>query len=345
MPKLRSMTLIAATAALAAAGSSAAFAQGAPITMRVADSLPVGFPMTQYSSVYFMEQVAKATNNAVKFEHFPAEQLGKAKDLLSLTQAGIIDVGYIVPAFVSDKMPFSAVAELPGSFKTTCAGVTAYWKLLKDGILAKEELAPNGIKAVFAALNPPYQAFMRNKEITKLSDLSGLKIRAASGGQAILMRKLGAVPINIAGADIYEALSRGTIDGVLFPIPGVIGYDLGGLIKHMTFGQNFGDVVTFHGVSLKRWNELPPAVRAAMEKAGDDATRNACALLDRDVAGNAETLKGKGVKVNTLPPDEQAKLDAMHEEVAQQWAKELDARGKPGTAVLKAFREALQAGS
>ena len=159
------------------------------------------------------------------------------------------------------------------------------------------------------------------------------------------MKKLGAVPINIPGAELYEALSRGTVDGVLFPIPGVLGYDLTGLIKNMTTGQNFGDVVTFHAVSLKRWNELPVDVRAAMEEAGDAATKNACAMLDRDVVGNTETLKGRGVKINTLPADEQAKLDAMYEEVAQQWAKELDARGKPGTAVLKAFRDALKAGS
>jgi hypothetical protein len=39
--------------------------------------------------------------------------LGKAKDLLALTQAGVIDIAYVAPGFVSDKMPLSVVAELP----------------------------------------------------------------------------------------------------------------------------------------------------------------------------------------------------------------------------------------
>ncbi len=334
-------TMIGVLLALALACQTPAGAQDAPMTLRVADALPAGFPMTQYSSVFWMERVTKATNGAVKFAHFPAEQLGKAKDLLSLTQSGVIDIGYIVPAYVTEKLPLSSVAELPGSFKTTCEGVAAYWKLIKDGALARDELAPNGVKAVFAALNPPYQAFTRTKELSSLEAFRGLKIRAASGGQAIMMRKLGAVPINITGLELYEALSHGTVDGLLFPIPGIVGYDLGSLVTNMTTGQNFGDVVTFHAISLRRWNELPQNVRAAMDEAGDAATQNACEMLDRDAATNAEDLKKKGVKVSALSAEDQAKLNEVDADVAKQWAEDLDKRGKPGSAVLQAFRQAL----
>lgn len=39
--------------------------------------------------------------------------MGKAKDLLSLTQSGVLDIGYVGPSYVSDKLPLFSVGELP----------------------------------------------------------------------------------------------------------------------------------------------------------------------------------------------------------------------------------------
>src|SRR5436190_22020196 len=101
--------------------------------LRVADSFPAGHYIPETSAKPFMAEVTKATTGAVTFEYFPAEQLGKAKDLLSLTISGVADIGYIAPSYISDKLPLSAVAELPGQFPTSCAGTEAYWKLARPG--------------------------------------------------------------------------------------------------------------------------------------------------------------------------------------------------------------------
>ena len=49
------------------------------------------------------------------------------------------------------------------------------------------------------------------KEINTLDDLKGLKFRIG-GWAGRTMQKLGAVPQQIAGGDIYPALEKGTID-------------------------------------------------------------------------------------------------------------------------------------
>jgi len=61
----------------------------------------------------WMDEVTRRTNGAVVFQHYPNQQLGKAADLLRLTQTGVVDIGYIAPSYVSDKMPVSEVAQLP----------------------------------------------------------------------------------------------------------------------------------------------------------------------------------------------------------------------------------------
>ena len=118
---------IIAAAALLAAGICPAAAQE-KINLRLAESLPAGHVIHELVAKPFMELVTKATNGQVTFQHYPAEQLGKAKDMAQLTVTGVADISYIVPSYSSEKYPLTAVAELPGIFETECQGSLAFYK-------------------------------------------------------------------------------------------------------------------------------------------------------------------------------------------------------------------------
>ncbi len=83
------------------------------ITLRAADSFPSGHYIGANLIQVFMDTVSEKTGGKVAFEYFPAQQLGKSADMLSLTQSGVTDIGYVGPSYVSDKMPLSSVGELP----------------------------------------------------------------------------------------------------------------------------------------------------------------------------------------------------------------------------------------
>ncbi|MEO8977148.1 MAG: hypothetical protein ABI552_15510, partial [Casimicrobiaceae bacterium] len=89
------------------------FAQ-AKITLRVADSVPATHPISVNGTKFWMDEVTRLTNGQVQFQWYPAEQLGKAKDLLALTQAGTADVGRFGASYTPEKLPLTAVEELPG---------------------------------------------------------------------------------------------------------------------------------------------------------------------------------------------------------------------------------------
>lgn len=313
----------------------------AQVVLRMADSLPAGALQSRYSIQYFMERVTQQVGNAVKFEYFPSEQLGKARDMLKLTQSGVIDAGLIIPALASDKLPFSAVAELPGAFATACQGVTAYWELMTNGILRRVEMEANGLHPLFAVLNPPYQTFSRGKEINTLADYKGLKVRAAGGGQNLLVLKLGGVPISVAAPEMYETLSRGTVDATIFALAGAVAYGIVPLVKHMTVNESFGGLATFYSMSKSGWDKLPETVRKAMAEAGVATNRNACEQLDRDTETNIGLLRDRGVKMTTFTGADRQALDELNKVVAQEWAEGLDKRRQPGSEVLKAFQDAL----
>lgn len=123
----------------------------------------------------------KQSQGRLKLQYFPAEQLGKAKDLLMLTQAGAADIGYVGSDCASDKMPLTAAFELPGVFKDYCQGTHALWSVTHgDGYLAKKEFAPNHVIPLLTFMLPAYQVVLSSaRPAAKLQDLRGLKVRSA----------------------------------------------------------------------------------------------------------------------------------------------------------------------
>lgn len=314
------------------------------VKLRVADSLPAGHFMSEYATKFWMKEVSRLTNNEAEFEYYPAEQMGKAKDLLALTQSGVVDIGYVVPSYVSDKMPLTAAAELPGEFFNSCAATLAYWKLARnDGILAKKEYAANGVRILFGVVMPPYQAFTGKQKIDSIKSLSGLKLRTAGGAMDATARRFHGVPVRMGTPELYESLSRGTVDGMLLAYASLISYDLVGLVKYGTVGENFGSAVITYVISEARWKKLPSAIQKAMTEAGDAATRRVCNMVDKDVESDIEKIRRQGVTLVHLPDTERKEISAAMDGVSVEWAQNLDKRGKPGTEVLKAYREALKA--
>jgi TRAP-type C4-dicarboxylate transport system substrate-binding protein len=335
--------LISAAAAVLLLGAQA-FAQE-KITLRVADHYSPDHTTAKYTIKFFMDRVKELTNGKVSFQYYPSEQLGKARDMLSLTQRGVVDIGLVAAAYIPEKMPLSAVAELPGTYSKSCQGNAAYWKLSREGVLAEKEFKPNGIRPLITFVLPPYQIMLRGA-LNGLNDIRGQKLRSGGTAQDIAIKALGAVPVRMAGPEVYEALSRGTLDGIVFPLQATHEFKLDKLVKTGTLNQNFGGFATTYSISEANWSKLPPDVQKAFDQASEETVKHACAALDADNSGPAaETLKKAGVNLRALSSDDDTKARELLRPVQEEWAKGLDARGLPGSDVLNIYLAAIAAGS
>ena len=309
--------------------------------LRVADSLPAGHFFAERGMKFWVEEVRKLTNNAIVLQHFPAEPLGKAKDMLQLAMSGVSDMSYVVPSYVSDKMPLMTVSELPGLAKTSCQGTEAFLKLAHGGVLEQRELEPNGIVILISTILEPYQIYA-NKPISSLADVGGLKLRTAGGAQAATIKGLGGVPVNMSAPETYDSLTRGTIDGVVFPTTSLLAYDLPSRLKAGTQDVSFGTVLLTYTMSKKRFQKFPKNVQEAMLAAGKTASRKVCEFLDASGASNRTKIEAAGVKHFKLSEADQKKLGEASASARSEWAAQLDRRGLPGTEVLKAYQNELE---
>lgn len=314
------------------------------IQLRVADSFPTGHWISANITKYMMEQVTERTGKKVAFEYYPAEQLGKAKDLLSLTNSGVADIGYVAPGFVGDKMPLSVVGELPlpTSSASACPLTMAYWKIARPGgVLDQKEFAPNGVRMLFNIVLPPYQLVNKTRFAT-LKDIVGMKIRTSGAPKEFALRKLGAVPIQMPTPELNEAMSRGTVDGALLPIGSVPSYGLDLIAKYFTFGENFGSFVATYVISERKWKTLPSEVQKVMTDMGEELSRRGCEMADRQENDNVRKLQLAGVTLVKLPDSDAPAMREIQRSVGKDWAEGLDRRGKAGTEILNAFNAALQ---
>jgi TRAP-type C4-dicarboxylate transport system substrate-binding protein len=323
---------------------STVLAQAAdPIKLRVADSFPKGHFLVKLVLEPWMEDVKKRTNNAVTFEHYPAQQLGKATDMLKLTQAGVADIGYVAPAYASDKMPVSEVAMLPGNFEHTCQGTLAYTKLAKNGVIAEQDYTPNGIRLLLAVSLPQYRIFTVTRPVKEVGDVTGMKLRSTGGAQDLTLRAIGAVPVRMAAPDAYESLQRGTMDGLLFPLESVVAYGADKLVKYSTDGLGFASFVVAYSISDNVWKKLSPEIQKAMTDAADELVPAACQQIQKSDDEVKKSMEAQGVKFETLTPESKAKFKNLMKGVNKAWADGLDGRGKKGTEALREFDAAVAA--
>ena len=330
-------------AVFACSGTLAA-GQGA-VTLRVADALPNGHIAHQYILRPFMEAVTKATDGRVAFQHFPAEQLGKAKDMLVLVQTGVADMALTVPSYISDKMPLTAAAELPGSFRTVCEAVKAYARLTREGrILFTQEYAANRVRPLMSfPIAASSLIVSSSRKIAGLRDLEGLKIRTSGGALDLTVRSIGAVPVRMSPPEVYESMQRGTVDGALFPLPSVIAYDLTALVKSASANVNFGGIILTYSISEAKWKALPPELRKIVQEQADKAVLEGCGKLDAELGDAVKKIEAAGGRFFAFGEDDTRRLEEVFETVRKDWAAGLDKRGKPGTAVLTAWQEAVKA--
>jgi TRAP-type C4-dicarboxylate transport system substrate-binding protein len=313
------------------------------VTLRIADSFPHGHVFHQVLTWPYIKEVEKVSAGKIKFQHFPSEQLGKAKDMLMLTQSGVVDIGSVMPDYASDKMPLGAAMELPGAFGDYCQGVRAFWSLShNDGFLAKNEFGPNKVVPLITFMLPTYQIIISSsKTIESLNDMAGMKVRSAGGAMDFMLKNLNMVPVRMTPPDVYMGMSRGTIDAAVLPYNSAKSYSLIPLLKSGTVGENFGTVASAYSMSEDKWKQLPESVRSILMDVGHKISIEACTKFmaaEDEALTEAKTL---GVKQIRFSAAENEKLKSLFSQAAQDWASSLDKRGSPGSGALSAVKKAV----
>jgi TRAP-type C4-dicarboxylate transport system substrate-binding protein len=311
------------------------------VTLRLADQFPLTHFASKTGSQAFIKQVDAMSNKTITIKHFPAQQLAKASGMLDAVKNRVADIAVCGVVYVSDRMPLSGAAMLPGLFNDVTTGTRAYTKLANKELLEAEFLR-HGVRPLWVSLAPVYQLQLVSKEsITSLDDIKGKKLRTAGAIMELTAKSLGATPVTIGPSDFYLSLQRGTVDGAIYTIPGWRAYSLHEVLNSSTDNAALGSVAFATLINEDVWQGLSPEVQSIMQKAGDKTGADAAAIFDNIVAKSNQKMKEAGKNIYSLSPEVLKEMSVKLTTVEKVWLDQMKSRKLPGDKILEAFKRYL----
>lgn len=223
-------------------------------------------PDTGWSTVNcvdpWLKQIEEATGGKVKIEAYHGQTLAKAKDLWNATKTGIADIGWICHGYYPNLTPLSDVISLPAlPFTSAEKGSEVMWHLYEEFPEIQNEF--KDVKVLLFYTSEPYTLITRNKPVTSLEDLKGLKIRMTGGPPTEMIQALGGVPLLVPMTDAYISLQKGVADGMGTPWEAIHTYRFYEVANHYTevpFPAVYFSIV----MNKTTWDGLPEDIQDAI---------------------------------------------------------------------------------
>lgn len=313
-------------------------------------------PQVHFWTGQFMDPFTDAMeeNSDLTFTRFYAGELvGVGKGLDALTGGAVDVVTPLLAPYHAGRFPLSDISQLP-IYNTNAVAITRAYQNLLDSdeelvggkTFYQYEVADKGIVAWSLGATGAYAISTTGKEITSPADFEGLPIRAGAALQTITLERLGVNPVTMPAAQAFEALSRGTIEGILLSVADWKSYSLLDTLKFTIDGVALGHWESYHAISQDAWDRLTPEQQELFDKtARETAIKNAEFIENQAVEIRAAAKAGGSIfaMVGSMSEEMQAHIATASLETWEQWIEATEANGHPARAAARQWAVLVQA--
>lgn len=318
------------------------------LKMVAIDGYPAKAMWVKEFSAFFIprvnERLAKAGNVKIDWQEAYGGQIVKPRGVLEGIKLGLGDIGVVTTIFHNSALPSQ---EISGVTPFVSADARVVAKAVDEIAMEfpstqQEYAAENQIYLATGVVLDSYQIFSKTP-INQVSDLEGRKV----AGAGINLRYLEGIK-NTAGVrgsltDFYNMLQTGVVDAAMLWPEAANTFKIHEVAPYMLradIGAVNSKTVT---VNADVWAKLPQEVRTVLREVAIEY-RDHIANVAMDIAAKSLAAYQKaGGKVVDLPAEARSAWANSMPNIAQEWAKGLDAKGKPGTDMLKAYMGKLRA--
>ena len=292
-----------------------------PIELRVATHFPGPSAMAK-SLDAFGKEIEKRSNGKIKINFFPGEALLPAVNMVDGVAKGLSDIGYCVLSYT------------PGRFSVTEAdtavlGRPTAWistHVVSDFQAKFKPKEWDPFHVLFINANPPTGIYSKTP-IRTLEDLKGKKLRC-QGREAEIGKLLGAETMATPSPETYDALSKGVLEGAIYPFEAARTFRVADATKYFTTSWQALTGATFVVfMNLDAWNKLPGDMKSIFDQVSDEwIEKSAIAWNDQDIAGY-NYCKEKGLEIIDLSADEAARWQQAASPITDKYIKDMVGRG------------------
>jgi len=291
----------------------------------------------------WMEKVEKDSGGRIKFEAYPAMQLGGTPvQLYDQARDGVVDVVWTLPGNTAGRFPRVEVFELPFIMNNAEATSKAYWEYIQTQ--APDEFKETQVIAL--QVHGPGMFHAVNKLVKSPADLKGMKVRGPTRQVTKLLAALGATPVGMPLPQIPDALSKGTIEGCVIPWEVVPSVKVHELTKFHTEFPATGPALyttTFvMAMNKAKYESLSPDLKKVIDANSGMATS---AWLGKTQQGNDPTgrkaASDRGNTIHTLSSAEAQEFIKVSQAIDDEWVADMNKRGFDGKKLLQTARDLI----
>ena len=291
----------------------------------------------------WMEKVEKESNGRIKFEAYPAMQLGGTPvQLYDQARDGVVDVIWTLPGNTAGRFPRIEVFELPFMMTNAEATSKAYWEYFETQ--APDEFKETKVLAL--QVHGPGMFHSASKQIKAAADLKGMKVRGPTRQVTKLLGSLGATPVGMPLPQIPDALSKGTIEACSIPWEVVPSVKVHELCKfHSEFPANMPALYTttfVMAMNKAKYDSLDADLKKVIDANSGMATS---AWLGKTQQGNdpagRKAAVDRGNTIYQFTKEQADEFIKLSSQVDEEWAADLEKKGLKGKQLLQTAKDLI----
>jgi TRAP-type transport system periplasmic protein len=292
----------------------------------------------------WMEKVTKESNGRIKFEAYPAMQLGGTPvQLYDQVRDGVVDITWTLPGTTAGRFPRVEVFELPFIMSNAEATSKAYWEYVQT--VAPDEFKETHVLAL--NVHGPGVIHTVDKPVHTVNDMRGLKVRGPARQVNKLIASLGAIPVGMPLPQIPDSLSKGTINGCVIPWEVVPSVKVRELTKYSAeFDPAGGALYTATFVmpmNKAKYESLPPDLKKVIDANSGLATSGWLGKVQQagDIPGRKAAVD-HGNTISTVSAAEAQEFRRRSRAIEVEWVDDMKKRGFDGRKLLDTARGLIE---
>jgi len=247
------------------------------------------------------QSLIRQSGGKIDLRHYPAGQLAEDVDMPIAIPTGKVRFGWTTVAGWSGVIPDVGIIDRPTGLSMHQMARAADMEGGIKEVLDRQFREKGATLLALTDIGPP--ALVSNKEVLKPSDLEGLRVRVYSEGSAQMARAFGAAPLQMAFADVYTAMQRGTIDAAMMGFQGVASQRMNEVASHVLVPASFfGTGLMGWAANREWWDGLAPEDREIVGTGIREAELIARYEIIRIREGLADQYRELGMEVTILDP-------------------------------------------
>jgi len=330
----------------AAAAVTALFALPAlaqEVTLKVHHFWPPGAMGPSTILAPWCDKIAKESGNKMKCQIYPAMQLGGTPgNLVDQVKDGVVDIVWTLPGYTAGRFPMMEVFELPFMSSSATATSQAAWDYYTQ--YAHKEFP--GIKALAVHVHDNGYIHTNPRQVKVMADFKGLRMRAPTRQTNKMLAALGATPVAMPLPALAEAISKGVVDGYLLPwevIPSIKAQELTKFESETDpKSRSLYTAVFIFAMNQAKYDSLPPDLKKVIDaNSGAALSKQMGAAWDASAPPARKLAVDRGNTFYTIPASELEIWQKATASLADDWVKDVSAKGNDGALLLKSARDSI----